>query len=405
MSDTSSRRPAVELPERNAPIYLDYQATTPTDPRVVDAMAPYFMVKYGNPASTSHFYGWEAEEAVEKSREQIASLIGAEPREIIFTSGATEANNLAIQGIAGFYGERKNHIVTTRTEHKCVLETCKYLEGQGFDVTYLEVDKGGLIDLEKLKDAITENTVMVSIMAVNNEIGIIQPIAGIGAICRERKVFFHTDAAQAIGKIPIDVNEINIDLMSISGHKVYGPMGIGVLYMRRRPRVRLKPLFQGGGQERGMRSGTLSTPLCVGMGEACAISEEELAEEATRLSRLRDMLYQGIVGRVPDVHLNGDAQKRIPGNLNFSFDHVDGNGLIAGLTGISVSSGSACTSGDVAPSYVLKALGVEDALAFACVRIGLGRFTTSADVKFAVETIVEKVAKLRAAHPENKVSA
>jgi cysteine desulfurase len=405
MSDTSSRRPAVELPKRNAPIYLDYQATTPTDPRVVEAMAPYFMVKYGNPASTSHFYGWEAEEAVEKSREQIASLIGAEPREIIFTSGATEANNLAIQGVARFYGERKNHIVTTVTEHKCVLETCKYLEGQGFDVTYLEVDSGGLINLEQLKEAITDNTVMVSIMAVNNEIGIIQPMAEIGAICRERKVFFHTDAAQAVGKIPINVNEMNIDLMSISGHKVYGPMGIGVLYVRRRPRVRLKPLFQGGGQERGMRSGTLSTPLCVGMGEACAIAEEEFAEEATRLSQLKDTLFQGIVGRVQGVYLNGNAEKRIPGNLNFSFDHVDGNGLIAGLAGISVSSGSACTSGDVAPSYVLKALGVEDALAYACVRIGLGRFTTSADVEFAVETIVNNVAKLRAAHPESKVLA
>lgn len=396
MSDTSFRRPAVEFPERNAPIYLDYQATTPTDPRVFEVMTPYFMEKFGNPASTSHFYGWEAEEAVEKSREQIASLIGAEPKEIIFTSGATEANNLAIQGVASFYGKRKNHIVTTVTDHKCVLETCKYLESQGFDVTYLEVNNGGLIDLDQLNDVITENTVMVSIMAVNNEIGTIQSMVEIGAICHERKVFFHTDAAQAVGKIPINVNEMNIDLMSISGHKIYGPMGIGVLYLRRRPRVRLKPLFQGGGQERGMRSGTLSTPLCVGMGEACAIAEQELTEEVARLTRLRDILYQGVVGRLPGVHLNGDADRRIPGNLNFSFDKVDGNGLIASLSGISVSSGSACTSGDVAPSYVLKALGVDDALAFACLRIGLGRFTTPKDVEFAVETIVENVTKLRA---------
>jgi cysteine desulfurase len=340
MSDIISRCLAVEIPKRNAPIYLDYQATTPIDPRVFEVMVPYFMEKYGNPASTSHFYGWEAEDAVEKSREQIASLIGAEPREIIFTSGATEANNLAIQGISGFYGQRKNHIITTVTEHKCVLETCKYLESQGFVATYLKVDSGGLIDLKKLKEAITENTVMVSILAVNNEIGTIQSMAEIGAICRERKIFFHTDAAQAVGKIPIDVNEMNIDLMSLSGHKIYGPMGIGVLYVRRRPRVRLKPLFQGGGQERGLRSGTLSTPLCVGMGEACAIAEEQLAEESTRLSRLRDMLYQGIVGQVPDVYLNGNAEKRIPGNLNFSFDHVDGNRLIAGLTGIAVSGGA-----------------------------------------------------------------
>ena len=404
MSDTSLR-PPVDLPERNAPVYLDYQATTPTDPRVVEAMLPYFSEKLGNPASTSHFYGWEAEEAVDKAREQIASLIGADPREIIFTSGATESNNLAIQGVGRFYRERKNHIITAVTEHKCVLEACKYMEREGLEVTFLDVGSDGLLNLDHLKGAITENTALVSIMAVHNEIGVIQPMAEIGAICRERGVYFHTDAAQAVGKIPLDVNSMNIDLLSISGHKVYGPMGIGVLYVRRRPRVRLEPLFKGGGQERGMRSGTLSTPLCVGMGEACAIAEQELGDEAVRLGRLKDMLYQGVMGRVPDVYLNGNSDLRIPGNLNFSFDHVDGAGLIAGLKGISVSSGSACTSGDVAPSYVLKALGVSDALAFACVRIGLGRFTTVADIEIAVETIVENVAQLRVSNPENKVSA
>ena len=404
MSDTSLR-PPVDLPERNAPVYLDYQATTPTDPRVVEAMLPYFSEKLGNPASTSHFYGWEAEEAVDKARKQIASLIGADPREIIFTSGATESNNLAIQGVGRFYGERKNHIITAVTEHKCVLEACKYMEREGFEVTFLEVGSDGLLDLNHLKDAITENTALVSIMAVHNETGVIQPVAEIGAICRERGVFYHTDAAQAVGKISLDVNAMNIDLMSISGHKVYGPMGIGVLYVRRRPRVRLQPLFQGGGQERGMRSGTLSTPLCVGIGEACAIAEQELGDEAVRLGRLKDMLYQGVMGRVPDVYLNGNSDLRIPGNLNFSFDHVDGAGLIAGLKGISVSSGSACTSGDVAPSYVLKAMGVSDELAFACVRIGLGRFTTAADIEIAIETIVENVAQLRASGLDKKVSA
>lgn len=404
MTDTSNL-PPVELPERNAPVYLDYQATTPTDPRVVEAMMPYFSEKFGNPASTSHFYGWEAEEAVDQAREQVASLIGAEAREIIFTSGATESNNIAIQGVARFYKERKNHIITAVTEHKCVLEACKFMEREGFDVTFLEVDKDGLLDLEQLKEAITEKTALVSIMAVHNEIGVIQPVAEIGAICREHGVFFHSDAAQAVGKIPLDVNEMNIDLLSISGHKVYGPMGIGVLYVRRRPRVRLEPLFQGGGQERGVRSGTLSTPLCVGIGEACALAELELAGETARLTQLKDMLYQGVVGRVPDIYLNGTADQRIPGNLNFSFDHVDGSSLIAGLKGISVSSGSACTSGDVAPSYVLKALGVSDALAFACVRIGLGRFTTADDIEIAIETIVENVAQLRAQNSDTKVSA
>ena len=382
-----------------APVYLDYQATTPTDRRVVEAMTPYFAEMFGNPHSRSHAYGWDAETAVERAREQIAHLIGANAKEIIFTSGATESNNLALKGVARFYKDRKNHIITCVTEHKCVLDSCRHLELEGFDVTYLPVEPNGLVDLDRLKDAITDKTVMVSIMAVNNEIGVIQPIAEIGAICRERKVFFHTDAAQAAGKIPLDVEAMNIDLMSISGHKLYGPKGIGVLYVRRRPRVRLEALISGGGQERGMRSGTLATPLCVGLGEACRIAEAEMGAEAERLHMLRDRFYKGITEQLPEVYLNGDLDNRIPGNLNMSFAYVEGEGLMMGIKNLAVSSGSACTSASLEPSYVLRALGVDVELAHTSLRIGLGRFTTEEEVDFAVESIVNEVNRLRQMSP------
>ena len=382
-----------------APVYLDYQATTPTDRRVVEAMLPYFTEIFGNPHSRSHAYGWEAEAAVEHARGQIAHLIGANAKEIIFTSGATESNNLALKGVARFYKDRKNHIITCVTEHKCVLDSCRHLEMEGFDITYLPVQPNGLIDLNRLKDAITDKTVMVSIMSVHNEIGVIQPIAEIGAICRERKVFFHTDAAQAVGKIPLDVEAMNIDLMSISGHKLYGPKGIGVLYVRRRPRVRLEALISGGGQERGMRSGTLPTPLCVGMGEACRIAEAEMGAEAERLHMLRDRFYNGITEQLADVFLNGDLENRIPGNLNISFAYVEGEGLMMGIKDLAVSSGSACTSASLEPSYVLRALGVDVELAHTSLRIGLGRFTTEEEVDFAVELIVGEVNRLRQMSP------
>jgi cysteine desulfurase len=382
-----------------APVYLDYQATTPTDRRVVEAMLPYFTEMFGNPHSRSHAYGWEAEEAVELARGQIAHLIGANAKEIIFTSGATESNNTALKGVARFYKDRKNHIITCVTEHKCVLDSCRHLELEGFDVTYLPVQPNGLIDLDRLKDAITDKTVLVSIMSANNEIGVIQPIAEIGAICRERKVFFHTDAAQAVGKIPLDVEAMNIDLMSISGHKLYGPKGIGALYVRRRPRVRLEALISGGGQERGMRSGTLPTPLCVGFGEACRIAEAEMGAEAERLHMLRDRFYEGITGQLSDVFLNGDPESRIPGNLNISFAYVEGEGLMMGIKDLAVSSGSACTSASLEPSYVLRALGVDVELAHTSLRIGLGRFTTEEEVDFAVEKIVGEVNRLRQMSP------
>lgn len=382
-----------------SPIYLDYQATTPTDPRVIDTMLPYFHDKFGNPHSRTHSYGWRAEEAVEQGRAQIAELIGADPKEVIFTSGATESNNLALKGVARFYGDKKNHIITCVTEHKCVLDTCRHLEQDGFDVTYLAVRENGLIDLDALRAAITDKTAIVSIMSVNNEIGVIQPIKEIGAICRENKVFFHTDAAQAVGKIPLDVNDMNIDLMSISGHKIYGPMGIGALYVRRRPRVRLVPLINGGGQERGMRSGTLPTPLCVGLGKACAIAKEEMGAEAERLKMLRDRFYQRIMGELPECYLNGDLEKRIPGNLNISFAFVEGEGLMMGIKDLAVSSGSACTSASLEPSYVLRALGLEDELAHTSLRLGFGRFTTEEEVDTAVERIISEVTRLRELSP------
>jgi len=381
------------------PIYLDYQATTPTDPRVVDAMLPYFTQKFGNPHSRNHGYGWEAEEAVETAREQVAAIINADPREIIFTSGATESNNLALKGVMHFHKSKKNHLITCVTEHKCVLDSARHLELEGFEVTYLPVKPDGLIDLEVLAAAITPKTALVSIMAANNEIGVIQPLAEIGAICRAKGVYFHTDAAQAVGKIPMDVEAMKIDLMSISGHKIYGPKGIGALYVRRKPRVRLEAMIHGGGQERGMRSGTLPTPLIVGLGEACAIAQKEMPDEAKRMEALRDRLYRGITEKLPEVYLNGDLAHRLPGNLNLSFAYVEGEGLMMGIKDLAVSSGSACTSASLEPSYVLRALGVNEELAHTSIRFGLGRFTTTDEVDMAVEQVVSAVTRLRELSP------
>jgi len=383
----------------NGPIYLDYQATTPTDRRVVEGMLPYFTEVFGNPHSRNHQYGWDAEEAVESARSQVARIIGANEKEIIFTSGATESNNLAIKGVARFHGDKKRHIITCVTEHKCVLDSCRHLELDGFKVTYLPVRKNGLIDLDELRAAITGDTVLVSIMAVNNEIGVIQPLAEIGQICREKKVYFHTDAAQAVGKIPLDVEAMKIDLMSISGHKIYGPKGIGALYVRRRPRVRLEALISGGGQERGMRSGTLPTPLCVGLGEACRIAQEEMGTEAERLHALRDRMLNRMSEQLSEVYVNGDLEQRIPGNLNVSFAYVEGEGLMMGIKDLAVSSGSACTSASLEPSYVLRALGVEEELAHTSLRLGLGRFTTEAEVDYAADRIVGEVRRLRNMSP------
>ena len=388
-----------QMRRNDQPIYLDYQATTPMDPRVLEAMMPYFTTKFGNAHSRSHSYGWEAEEGVEKARAQVAKLIGADEKEVIYTSGATESNNLAIRGVAEFYKDRRNHIVTTVTEHKCVLDTCRHLEQQGFEVTYLPVQKNGLLDLDVLRAAVTDKTVVVSVMAVNNEIGVIQPLAEIGKICREKGAFFHTDAAQAAGKIPLDVEAMNIDLMSISGHKIYGPKGIGALYVRRKPRVRLVPLIVGGGQERGFRSGTLPTPLCVGLGEACEIAAKEMDAEAKRLTKLRDHMLKGLQSKLTDLVINGDLEHRIPGNLNISFAYVEGESLMMGIKNLSVSSGSACTSASLEPSYVLRALGVEEEMAHTSLRIGLGRFTTEHEVDTAVAELVHHVTKLREMSP------
>lgn len=381
------------------PIYLDYQATTPCDPRVLETMLPYFTEEFGNPHSRSHAYGWRAEEAVEHARAQIARIMNADSREVVFTSGATESNNLAIKGIAHFYRAQKDHIITCVTEHKCVLDSCRHLEQEGFKITYLPVQPNGILELDRLREAITARTALVSIMAVNNEIGVIQPLAEIGKICREKGVFFHTDAAQGIGKIPIDVEAMNIDLLSLSGHKIYGPKGIGVLYVRRKPRVRLMSLINGGAQERGMRSGTLSPPLCVGLGEACAIAQREMATEYTRLKAIRDRFYQAITSELEEVYVNGDFEQRIPGNLNISFSCVEGEGLIMGIKDLAVSSGSACTSASLEPSYVLRALGVEEEMAHTSLRIGFGRPTTEEEVDRAAQKIIKEVNRLREMSP------
>ncbi|OSQ37206.1 IscS subfamily cysteine desulfurase [Thalassospira mesophila] len=381
------------------PIYLDYQATTPTDPRVVDAMLPYFYEKFGNAHSRNHSFGWEAEDAIELARGQVATIIGASPKEVIFTSGATESNNLALKGVMKFYGKKKPHMITTVTEHKCVLDSARHLEQEGYKVTYLPVQKNGMVDLETLKAAITDETALVSIMAVHNEIGVIQPLKEIGEICRERGVFFHCDAAQAVGKIPLDVNDMKIDLMSISGHKLYGPKGVGALFVRRRPRVRVVAQITGGGQERGMRSGTLPTPLIVGFGKACDIALNEMAEENARIMELRNYTLKRFRDRLEDIYLNGDEENRVAGNLNISFAYVEGESLLMGIKNIAVSSGSACTSASLEPSYVLRALGVDEELAHTSLRIGIGRFTTREELDQAIDAICNEVERLREMSP------
>jgi len=380
-------------------IYLDSQATTPLDPRALDAMLPYLTGMHGNPHSKTHAYGWESADIVETARGQVASLIGADAKEIIFTSGATESNNMAIKGVARFYQPQKNHVVTTVTEHKCVLDSCRWLQQQGFKVTYLPVRSDGVVDLEALEAAITPETSLVSVMHTNNEIGVIQPIAEIGQICRKKKVFFHVDAAQAVGKMPVLVNDLNIDLMSISAHKIYGPKGIGALYVRRRPRVRLEPVFSGGGQERGLRSGTLPHPLVAGFGAACAIAEQEMERDMAHVKRLGDRLREGILSRVDHVAVNGSVESRFPGNVNISFAFVEGESLLMALKDIAISSGSACTSASLEPSYVLRALGVQDEMAHTSIRFGIGRFTTEAEVDYAVEMCIKHVERLRAMSP------
>jgi cysteine desulfurase len=382
------------------PIYMDNHATTPMDPRVLEEMLPYFMEKFGNSASRNHPFGWAAEEAVELSRERIAKLIGATAKEIIFTSGATESDNLAIKGVAEMYREKGNHIITAVTEHKAVLDTCKHLEKFGFRVTYLPVQKDGLIDLDDLKRAIDDKTILVTIMAANNEIGVLQPIAEIGKMCRERGVIFHTDAVQAIGKVPVDVNKMNIDVASITAHKLYGPKGAGALYVRRKnPRVQLVPLIDGGGHERGMRSGTLNVPGIAGLGKACAIAQEEMPQEAIKMAGMRDRLKDSIMSRLDEVYVNGSMEHHLPGNLNISFAYVEGESLLMGINDVAVSSGSACTSASLEPSYVLKALGAGDDLAHSSIRFGLGRWSTKEEVDYVADKLTTVVTKLRDMSP------
>ncbi|MCE2917862.1 MAG: IscS subfamily cysteine desulfurase [Rubrivivax sp.] len=380
------------------PIYLDYGATTPVDPRVVDAMIPWLREHHGNPASRSHAWGWEAEEAVEKARGQVASLIGADPREIVWTSGATESNNLAIKGAAHFYASRGKHVVTVKTEHKAVLDTVRELERQGFEASYLEVQENGLLDLDRFRDSLRPDTSVVSVMLVNNEIGVIQDIPAIGAICRERGIVLHVDAAQATGKVQIDMSTLPVDLMSLASHKTYGPKGIGALYVRRKPRVRLEAQMHGGGHERGMRSGTLPTHQCVGMGEAFAIARAEMGMECERIRMLQQRMLKGL-SSIEEVYINGDLERRVPHNINASFNYVEGESLIMGVKGIAVSSGSACTSASLEPSYVLRALGRSDELAHSSLRMTIGRFTTTQDIDYAVEVLQDRVAKLRDLSP------
>ena len=380
------------------PVYLDYAATTPVDKRVAEKMIPYLTETFGNPASNSHAFGWEAEEAVEKARADIAALINADSKEIIFTSGATESDNLAIKGAANFYKTKGKHLITVKTEHKAVLDTMRELERQGFEVTYLGVQENGLIDLEELKAAIRDDTILISVMWVNNEIGVVQDIPAIGEICRERKIIFHVDAAQACGKVPVDVEAAKIDLLSMSGHKVYGPKGIGALYVRRKPRVRLEAQMHGGGHERGFRSGTLPTHQIVGMGEAFRIAKEELEQDMAHYRKLRDIFLKGIEG-IEEVYINGDLEHRAPNNLNVSFNFVEGESLIMAVKELAVSSGSACTSASLEPSYVLRALGRNDELAHSSLRITFGRMTTEEEVKFAAELIKSKIGKLRELSP------
>ncbi len=380
------------------PIYFDYSATTPVDPRVVDKMVPWLYEHFGNPASRSHALGWEAEEAVEEARENVAALVNADPREIIWTSGATESNNLAIKGAASFYAERGKHIITVKTEHKAVLDPCREMERHGFEVTYLDVQENGLVDLEVFKAALRPDTVLVSVMFVNNEIGVIQDIETIGEICRERNIIFHVDAAQATGKVEIDLQKLKVDLMSFCAHKTYGPKGIGALYIRRKPRVRIEAQMHGGGHERGFRSGTLATHQIVGMGESFRLAKLEMGTENERIRMLRDRLWAGL-SQIEEVYLNGDLDKRVPHNLNVSFNYVEGESLIMAIKELAVSSGSACTSASLEPSYVLRALGRNDELAHSSIRFTLGRFTTQQQVDFAVELLKTRVGKLRDMSP------
>ncbi|AOT29064.1 cysteine desulfurase IscS [Neisseria meningitidis] len=380
------------------PVYLDYAATTPVDKRVAEKMIPYLTETFGTPASNSHAFGWEAEEAVEKARADIAALINADPKEIVFTSGATESDNLAIKGAANFYKTKGKHLITVKTEHKAVLDTMRELERQGFEVTYLGVQENGLIDLEELKAAIRDDTILISVMWANNEIGVVQDIPAIGEICRERKIVFHVDAAQACGKVPVDVEAAKIDLLSMSAHKVYGPKGIGALYVRRKPRVRLEAQMHGGGHERGFRSGTLPTHQIVGMGEAFRIAKEELEQDMAHYRKLRDIFLKGIEG-IEEVYINGDLEHRAPNNLNVSFNFVEGESLIMAVKELAVSSGSACTSASLEPSYVLRALGRNDELAHSSLRITFGRMTTEEEVQFAAELIKSKIGKLRELSP------
>ncbi|HEY6348620.1 MAG TPA: IscS subfamily cysteine desulfurase [Candidatus Angelobacter sp.] len=382
------------------PIYLDNHATTPMDPRVLEAMLPYFTDRFGNAASRNHQFGWEAEAAVETAREQIARLIGATPKEIIFTSGATESDNLAIKGVAEMYKQKGNHIITAATEHKAVLDTCKRLEKYGCKVTYMPVKADGLVDLDQLKDAITDKTILVTIMAANNEIGVLQPVEEIGKICRQRGVLFHSDAVQALGKVPLDVNKMNLDLVSLTAHKLYGPKGCGALYVRRKnPRVQISAIIDGGGHERGMRSGTLNVPGIAGFGKACELSQQEMPEESCRVAGLRNRLRDKLAAHLDETFINGSMEHRLPGNLNMSFLYVEGESLLMGINDVAVSSGSACTSATLEPSYVLKSLGLGDDVAHSSIRFGIGRFNTEAEIDYVAGRLIEVVSKLRELSP------
>jgi len=382
------------------PIYMDNHATTPLDPRVLDAMMPYLTDRFGNAASRNHKFGWEAEEAVEEARKQIAALIGADPREIVITSGATESDNLAVKGVAWMYREKGDHIITCVTEHKAILDPCKHLEKEGFRVTFLPVGSNGLVDLDDVRKAITDKTILISIMAANNEVGVIQDVKGIGKIAREHGVLFHTDAVQAAGKVPFNVNDLNVDIASLSGHKIYGPKGVGALYVRRRnPRVLLTPIIDGGGHERGMRSGTLNVPGIVGFGKAAQIAREEMATESAEMFRLREKLRTTLERELDEIYINGDLQSRLPGNLNMSFAYVEGESLLMGINDVAVSSGSACTSASLEPSYVLKALGVGEDLAHTSIRFGIGRFNTEEEVDYVANRVIEVVRRLRELSP------
>ena len=385
------------------PIYLDNHATTPVDPRVLEAMLPYFTERFGNAASKSHPFGWEAEAAVDTAREQIAKLIGAAAKEIVITSGATESDNLAIKGVADAYREKGNHIVTCVTEHKAVLDSCKVLQKHGFDVTYLPVRSDGLIDVQRLKEALTDRTILISLMAANNEIGTINPVKEIGRLAKEKNILFHTDATQGVGKIPLNVETMGIDLLSLTAHKMYGPKGVGALYVRSiKPRVKRTPLIDGGGHERGMRSGTLNVPGIVGLGKACEIAQKEMSAEGERLIALRERLKDGIVAELDEVYLNGHVVERLAGNLNMSFADIEGESLLMGLKEIAVSTGSACTSASLEPSYVLKAIGLADELAYSAIRFGLGRFNTEEEIDFTIHRVVEEVRRLREISPVYK---